>query len=234
MKYNPTVHHRRSIRVKDYDYSRAGTYFLTMCLQSKRCLFGNVVNGEMMLNDAGKLVQHIWNNLPKRFLSIKLDKYVIMPNHMHGIIICRGEPCVRPEPCVYPKSFIYSEIANEGNLDEYKPSDKHKDQGEHKVRPYGTMDNSIGRIVQAFKSITTHEYTIGVKTCGWIPFHGKLWQRNYYEHIVRTEDTLNKIREYIQYNPLRWHLDRENPEKVGTDALEDEIFKHDTKNDADI
>ena len=89
MKYNPTVHHRRSIRVKDYDYSRAGTYFLTMCLQRKRCLFGNVVNGEMMLNDAGKLVQHIWNNLPKRFLSIKLDKYVIMPNHMHGIIICR-------------------------------------------------------------------------------------------------------------------------------------------------
>jgi len=154
MKYNPDVHHRRSIRVKDYAYSRAGAYFLTMCLQSKRCLFGNVANGEMMLNDAGKSVQHIWND-------------------------------------------------------------------------------SIGRIVQAFKSITTHEYTIGVKTCGWIPFHGKLWQRNYYEHIVRTEDTLNKIREYIQYNPLRWHLDRENPEQVGTDALEDEIFKHDTKDDAD-
>ena len=106
MKYNPTVHHRRSIRVKDYDYSRAGTYFLTMCLQSKRCLFGNVVNGEMMLNDAGKLVQHIWNNLPKRFLSIKLDKYVIMPNHMHGIIICRGEPCVRPN-LVFAPNLVF-------------------------------------------------------------------------------------------------------------------------------
>ena len=70
MKYNPDVHHRRSIRVKDYDYSRAGAYFLTMCLQSKRCLFGNVANGEMMLNDAGKSVQHIWDDLPKRFLSI--------------------------------------------------------------------------------------------------------------------------------------------------------------------
>lgn len=112
MKYNPDVHHRRSIRVKDYDYSRAGAYFLTMCLQSKRCLFGNVANGEMMLNDAGKSVRHIWNDLPKRFLSIKLDKYVIMPNHMHGIIICRGEPCVRPE------SYVYITMVE--NLGEYK------------------------------------------------------------------------------------------------------------------
>lgn len=212
MEYNPDIHHRRSIRLKDYDYSRLGVYFLTLCLRDKKCLLGNIASGEMVLNDAGKSVQSIWNDLSKRFSTITLDKHIMMPNHMHGIIICRGEPCVRPESCLNHEAVNKKDADNDKNL------------GEHKVRPYGTLSNSLGRIVQAFKSVTTHEYIIGVKENGWPPFPGKLWQRNYYEHIVRNEDKLNKIREYIQNNPLRWQFDRENPERVCADTLEDEVF----------
>ncbi|MDN3512246.1 MAG: hypothetical protein NG784_13220, partial [Candidatus Jettenia sp.] len=122
------------------------------------------------------------------------------------------------EPCVRPKSCLNQEAVNK------KDADNGKNLGEHKVRPYGTLSNSLGRIVQAFKSVTTHEYIIGVKENSWPPFPGKLWQQNYYEHIVRNEDKLNKIREYIINNPLRWQFDRENPERVGKDTLEDEVF----------
>ena len=94
--------------------------------------------------------------------------------------------------------------------------------GEHEIRPYvgngdrprGTLPGSLGRLVQAFKSVTTHEYTVGVKKQGWAPFPGRLWQRNYYEHIVRGEDDLRRIRQYIADNPQRWPLDAENPSNV--------------------
>lgn len=89
---------------------------------------------------------------------------------------------------------------------------EYNDQGEHKVRPYGTRPDSLGRVVQGFKSKTTHEYIGGVKQMGWTPFSGKLWQRNYYDHIVRNDEELNRIREYISDNPRRWDMDRENPE----------------------
>jgi REP element-mobilizing transposase RayT len=82
--------------------------------------------------------------------------------------------------------------------------------GEHKVRPYGTLPDTVGRVVQAFKSITTHEYARGVKQFGWPRFEGKLWQRNYYEHIIRNDGELNSIRKYITENPAQWALDREN------------------------
>ena len=113
----------------------------------------------------------------------------------------RGESCIRPE-----KTDI--------KTDEPIKTDNHIKTGDHKDRPYGTINNSIGRIIQAFKSITTHEYTIGVKQYNWPPFNGKLWQRNYYEHVIRNEHELNKIREYIINNPLKWDLDVENPVNI--------------------
>ncbi len=86
-------------------------------------------------------------------------------------------------------------------------------EGDHKDRPYGTTPGTVGRIIQAFKSITTHEYTVGVKTSGWPPFQGKLWQRNYWEHIIRDETELDRIREYTLNNPKQWELDKLHPRR---------------------
>ena len=208
MSYNPEIHHRRSIRLKEFDYSQAGAYFVTICAQNRECLFGDVTDGKLILNDAGKKVQNLWSDLPWRFSSITLDVFIIMPNHIHGIIMINA-------------------------MNKYKGEYK---EGEHKVRPYrilnnldrrgescirpsyvhprGTSNNSIGRVIQAFKSITIHQYIFGVKQHNWQPFHGKLWQRNYYEHIIRDERDLNQIRDYIINNPIKWALDEYNPENV--------------------
>jgi hypothetical protein len=108
----------------------------------------------------------------------------------------RGESCIRPD-------------VNDTNVDGQK--------GDHKDRPYGTLAGTVGRVMQAFKSIATHEYVMGVRQYGCPPFTGRLWQRNYYEHIIRDAESLNRIREYIVINPLRWTLDRKNPRRTGPD-----------------
>ena len=184
---------RQSIRLHGYDYSQSGAYFVTICVQDLQCLFGEMVNSKMVLNDAGQMIESIWSELPERFPHVKLDKFVIMPNHFHGIMVFRGG-----ESCIRPKTGEQST----GEMGEI---------GEHKVRPYGTLPGTLGRIMQAFKSITTHKYIAGIKQKQWPPFPGKLWQRNYYEHIVRDENELNDIRRYIMDNPKKWNLDRENP-----------------------
>ncbi|XOF33131.1 MAG: hypothetical protein ACL93V_14105 [Candidatus Electrothrix sp. YB6] len=123
MKYDPNIHHRRAVRLQGYDYSGADAYFITICSKNRECLFGDVVKGEMQLNDAGRMIQAVWNNLPTRFDNMKLDAFVIMPNHVHGIVIlsCRGESCIRPQSSA--------------------------NQGDHKDRPYGALPHSIGRLV---------------------------------------------------------------------------------------
>jgi REP element-mobilizing transposase RayT len=189
--YNPDLHHRRSIRLKGYNYSRPGVYFVTICTEDRECLFGEIVGGEMHLNDAGRMVREIWNELPHRFPHIQLDRFIIMPNHMHGIIVinetidCRGESCIRP--------MI---------------------EGDHKDRPYGTRPKTLGRILQAYKSITTYRYVRGINENHCPPFRKRLWQRNYYEHVVRNEDEMNRIREYILNNPAHWPEDENHPERV--------------------
>lgn len=192
------VHHRRSLRLKGYDYAQAGAYFVTLCTQDRACLLGSMVDEEVRLSDAGSMVQAVWDELPDHYAGIETDAFVVMPNHIHGIITIngRGEPRVRPDDCHQP------------------------DSGDHKDRPYGTMAGSLGRIIQAFKSTTTHGYVIGVRQRGWEPFHGRLWQRNYHDHVIRNERELDKIREYIATNPLKWALDRENPQRTGCSAEE--------------
>ncbi len=185
-----TRYRRRSIRLKDYDYTQVGTYFITICIQNRECLLGFIEDGMINLNKAGEMIKSEWICLRQRFEHIVLDEFIIMPNHMHGIINIdrRGESCIRPNPA---------------------------DMGDHEDRPYGgTEINSLGRIIQAFKSITTKEYILGVKKYDWHPFRGRLWQRNYYEHIIRNEDELNDIREYIVYNPLTWDKDGENKDNL--------------------
>jgi len=188
-----------------YDYSRAGAYFVTICTQNRACLFGEIISDEMMLNDAGNMVAMVWNALPMRFDHLELDGFVVMPNHIHAIIVLSGTPPRRGESCIRPND----RIRPNGGVD-------NGNQGEYKIRPYdnaihdhpnGTLPDTLGRIIQAFKSISTNAYIHGVKQSGWSPFPGIVWQRNYWEHIVRHEQDLTRLREYIRHNPEKWALD---------------------------
>lgn len=183
MKYNHDIHHRRSVRLKNYDYSQAGAYFVTICTQNKECLFGTITDGTMTLNEAGKMVQAVWDELPVNYPDTEIDQFIVMPNHVHGIVVIVGAPLVGAP-------------SNEQRSPENRAG----------TRPAPTL----GDIVGAFKSISTHEYTHGINKYQWPSFPGKLWQRNYYEHIIRNEDELNKIRNYISQNPAQWVEDEEN------------------------
>jgi putative transposase len=229
----PDIHHRRSIRLQGYDYAQAGAYFVTICTQDRECLFGKVVNGEMVLNDAGRMVQAVWDGLPGRFPFIELDQFCVMPNHVHGIIVLTGR---RPGSCdrarltlgdhkdrPYVLPTDQSEGKGRGESCIRPTAGHHPPTSGDKSRPYkarGTLDGTVGRVLQAFKSITIHEYVMGIRRQKWHLFEGRLWQRNYYEHIIRDEDSLNRIREYITTNPLHWELDRENPQCTGEDEFD--------------
>lgn len=186
MTFNPDNHHRCSIRLKNYDYSQAGAYFVTVCAQNRECVFGKIDDGVMQLNDAGRMIETWWYELSHKFPMIDMDVYTVMPNHFHGIIAIVGTaPRGHPNP--------------DRSLHEGQP---------HRVAP------TLGNIVNWFKTMTTNDYIQGVRHHQWRPFPGKLWQRNYYEHIIRNEDDLDKIREYIIYNHIRWDDDEENPDMM--------------------
>ena len=197
--------HRHSIRLPDFDYARNGAYFVTICIQDRACLLGSLSDGTLCPSDAGRMVATHWEDLPGRFPGLALDAFVVMPNHFHGVLILdkneagereEGEHEVRPyadlapragETCVRPQSRIRSQPLN---------------------RPNGTAEDSVGRIIQAFKSLTTTAYTRGVQTLGWPEFQGRLWQRNYYDHIVRDDADLSRIRTYIATNPANLNYSR--------------------------
>jgi len=164
----------------------------------------------MVLNKAGEMVEEEWQKLPSRFDFLELDEYIIMPNHIHALlqIICRGEPCVRPKPCVRPEPCV-----RPGYYILPKPAIHSEVKGDHKDRPYGTISRSIGRIIQAYKSITTHQYIQQMNIFQWPEFQKRLWQRNYYENIIHNENELQQTREYIRGNPANWFLDEENPQR---------------------
>ena len=187
MVYNPKVHHRRSIRLRGYDYSQAGAYFVTICTQNHECLFGKIVDREMRLNVAGEMVERWYSELTNKFLDIECDEFVCMPNHVHFIAVNVGaDRCVRP-----------------GSV-------PRQTRGEH-------IGSPLHRVVQWFKTMSTNEYIRGVKQNGWRPFAAKLWQRNYWEHIVRNEQEMNRIQEYIQNNPAQWEMDKLNPDYAETE-----------------
>jgi len=177
------VHHRLSIRLKGYDYAQAGAYFITVCTQNRESAFGCVDDGDMRLNDAGRMVRSVWEGLPDRFPEMQLDAFVVMPNHVHGIAV-----------------FVGAGLALPG------------ENGAASSAP------TLGDVVRAFKSLSAiHVNRLFMRS-------GSLWQRNYYEHVIRNERELDKIREYIATNPLRWALDRENPQSTGYSAEEDALF----------
>ncbi len=164
------MQNRKSIRLKNYDYSQGGAYFVTMCIQNRECLLGTMVENSVRLNAVGRMVKSRWEALASKYPNIQMDEFIIMPNHFHGIIHLAGE----------------------------------HSSGEHMGSPL-----QLSRMIQWFKTMTTNEYIKNVKTINWPPFAGKLWQRNYYERIIRNEPELNNVRAYIQNNPLQWVMDPE-------------------------
>ena len=191
-KYNPNIHHRRSIRIPDYDYSQNGWYFVTICTQNRKYMFGEIVKDQMRLNNAGVITETWWQKLTNKFLSVQTDEYVVMPNHFHGIINIVGVT-LRGRPL---------------------PDNTNNKLGQsHRIAP------TLGDIVNWFKTMTTNQYIHGVKQNGWHPFYGRLWQRNYYEHIIRNEDELNRFCQYIAENPANWQTDKENPNATLTSRI---------------
>lgn len=192
MKSNHEKHGRRSIRLPGYDYSQAGAYFVTICAHERRRLFGEIVNDEMQLNEFGLVVEQCWLEIPNHFSTADIDYYVVMPNHFHGILwICdrddgRGTPWRAPttNDAVAGTPWRAPTVEKFG-----KPT-------------VGTLPTMI----RSFKSAVTK----GVNELRQTPA-APVWQRNYFEHVVRNEDALNRIREYIMYNSLHWAFDRDNP-----------------------
>ncbi len=185
---NDNIHQRRSIRLPGYDYSQLGAYFITICTQDRKCLFGNIVDGKMTSNDAGTIIQTVWRELPIHYNGTEIDEFVVMPNHIHGIVIVGATPRIgQAQEGGQPQGVAPTENIT-GN----------------------TEPLSLPDVVHRFKTMTTKRYADGVKQYGWPPFPGRLWQRNYWEHIVRNEIELNKIREYIRNNSTQWDHDRLN------------------------
>jgi len=184
---------RQSIRLKGYDYSQSGLYFVTICSENREHIFGHIVGADpcvrpsidpcvrpsMDLNDCGKIIKKWLNKIPNKF-NVVLDEYQIMPNHIHMIIQI---------------------VSNNGST-----------RGSNGNGSTRGSTPTIGTIIQWFKTMVTNEYIQNVYEKKWKSFDKRLFQRNYYEHIIHNETELNQIREYIQQNPLMWERDRNNPD----------------------
>jgi len=181
-------HNRRSIRLRDHDYSQPGYYFITVCIeQPKKRLFGNVIDGRMLLNDAGKCTERCWRDIPAHFPQVKLDEFVVMPNHVHGIIVIRDS--------------AENHMVTGTNIVAAGETDTHPT-----VSIRGTS-NTIGSMVRGFKIGVSKWFRENTGTSA-------VWQRNYYDRVIRDEQSLLRIRKYIRNNPRNWqtcdrHLDGE-------------------------
>ncbi|MBN1927989.1 MAG: hypothetical protein JW764_00380 [Chlorobiaceae bacterium] len=185
---NENPGNRRSIRLQNYDYAQNGLYFVTICLNERHCLFGDITDDVMRLNNAGAMTHRWFIELENKFPYLQCGEFICMPNHVHFIIANTGKPeyqqtvganlCARPSP---------SESTQKGD-------------------PNGSAP-PLQKIVQWYKTMTTNEYIRGVRNDEWNAFSKRLWQRNYWEHIIRSEQELCEIREYINNNPARWATD---------------------------
>lgn len=192
MKFDPQKHHRQSIRLRGHDYTQAGAYFITLCIYQRQCLFGEIVGGQMQLNQYGQVVGKCWQWLSEQYSYVDLDSWVVMPNHLHGIIVittngCRGDSRIAPTGNA-STGTTFTETASTP----IAPTD------EPKRKP-------LGRLIGAFKTVSTKQINAICNTPS-----APVWQRNYYEHIIRNETALHNIQRYILENPRRWADDAEN------------------------
>ena len=165
---------RRSLRLPGYDYAQTGAYFVTICTRGRVCFLGDVVDGEVRLSEFGRLANSVWLELPRHYPHVRLDAWVVMPNHVHGIVMLK----------------LTDDVVGAG----LKPA------------PTGRRRHGIPEVVRAFKTYSARCINAARGATG-TPF----WQRNYYEHVIRDEESLDRIRRYIAENPARWDEDPENP-----------------------
>ena len=181
----PEFPYRKSIRLRDYDYSLPGAYFITVCTHNRKFLFGQIIQGELILNRTGKIVREKWEKLLAIRKNLTLDEFVVMPNHFHGILFL---------------SENYAGTASRAPTKEQfgKPA-----------------SGSLSSIIRGFKSGVTNTINLVRNSPG-----EPVWQRGFYEHVIRNEEFCNRIREYIRTNPLSWELDRENPRRQREDEFD--------------
>ncbi len=239
MPYNSNIHHRRSIRLKRYDYTQRGAYFVTICTHQRNCLFGEIVDGEIKLNTNGEIARGSWLSIPRHFKNVELDEFVIMPNHLHGIIIIDSSEVVGEALANQDFSQLFSEVVGEALANQDFSQSFSEVAGEalanqdfsqqqnlssqcfaptvytgETVKINGTKPQSLAAITQNYKSVSTRQINRMNKAKGNV-----IWQRNYYEHIIRNEEALNNILEYIVNNSINWVKDQENPANFQTMQL---------------
>ena len=185
MAYDPKQHHRHSIRLKGYDYSSAGAYFVTICVHNGESTLGEITNDEMNPSLFGRIAAECWDDLPNHYPHLILDAFVVMPNHVHGIL-------------------VLDDIPVRAGL---KPArDDTPDDVGAGLKPAPTTRHALSEIVRAFKTFSARRINTARNAKG-IPF----WQRNYYEHIIRNERSYFAIRDYIFNNPINWREDKLHP-----------------------
>jgi len=194
-KYNPNKHHRRSIRLKGYNYSQVGAYYVTIVVHHRECLFGEVVNGEMKLNRYGEIVKSEWLELPKRLQLVALGAFIVMPNHSHGILFFHDYVGATRQGIIMTRAGEISLPHTTTDGIDGSP-----------LPPRGPKPASLGAIMAQFKSRVTKRLW-KIPSLKGTP----IWQRNYYEHIIRNQQDLQNKTDYIEANPMLWDEDDENP-----------------------
>lgn len=179
MPFDQQRYRRRSIRLPGFDYAQAGTYFVTLCAAGRECLFGDVVDGHVTLTPLGEVVTACWEAIPVHAPAVDLDAYVVMPNHLHGLVV------------------ITADGANERGIANHRPRTERFGQ---------PVPGSLPTILRSFKAAVTSQVNVLRRTPG-----APVWQRNYYEHIVRDDRSRERIRSYIAANPSQWDEDTDNP-----------------------
>ncbi len=173
-------HHRRSIRLHTWDYANSGAYFVTLVAHGRAALFGDVVDGDIRLNALGEIAQACWVEITMHFAQVELDAFVVMPNHVHGVLV-----------------ILNDASTDVGATDSVAPT-----------RPNGPLPGSLGAIIGQYKSVVTKR----IRQLPHAPIH--IWQRSYYERIIRNEREWQAVRDYIAMNPAQWANDAENPTKI--------------------
>jgi REP element-mobilizing transposase RayT len=205
MSLDPSEHRRRSIRLPAYDYAGPGAYFVTICTHNRDSLFGQVGDGEMRLNRVGEMVSAEWLRMPVVRPKVVSDAFVVMPNHMHGIIILGDDSEVGATRRVAPTCSDRARGPTPGSLGAIKVGATRRVAPTCSDRARGPAPGSLGAIVGQFKSLTAKRINERRSTPG-----APVWQRNYYEHVIRNEKALNAIRRYVLGNPLLWDYDTDN------------------------
>jgi REP element-mobilizing transposase RayT len=206
---------RQSLRLAEFDYAEPGAYFVTICTRDRACLFGEVVDGEMILSPAGRVVEAAWFDLPNHYPTIGLDAFVVMPNHVHGIIVISGGPAdsdstagsgevasyATPAPTDADLGYRAARMVGAGfETSAALP----RAQSQPALRP-NALRPPLSEVVRGFKTFSARRINAMRGTSG------SVWQRNYYEHIIRSDRSLQRIRTYIDGNPGTWEADHENP-----------------------